>query len=251
MREGVLGRLLRASHIIIGNAPSHGPGALNLPALGEAWVGTNKLINPNRLTELAANPEYFADFVTLWDNSAGDVRKIKPRFLGPSVIARGGSSTNLIDNSNVETVLMTALVRGNSLGLNGKVRARFSSSYLNNSGAGQAGTLRVKFGGVTLFADASAAIAASAAQRMFDVDVELGNVGVANAQLVNGIWTLGSGTPTTGIGAIGTQALVTASFGGVGAIDTTADQTFEVTWQFTNANANLEIQTNHWAVEVI
>jgi hypothetical protein len=167
-----------------------------------------------------------------------------------------GAVTGTFDlvNSTAETSLISGVaassttgfkIPANTLGVVGAIRLTLVSDYLNNSGANQTCTIRVKFGGTVFYGDAVGSIAASANRYPTPVNVVVVNLNATNSNLMQGFapaWA--GGAPTTGsvaglIGPMTDRRIVTSA---VQAIDTTADQYLDVTAVHGAANANLSIR---------
>lgn len=164
------------------------------------------------------------------------------------------SGTYDLNNSTTESSLISGAaassttgfrIPANTLGLNGGVRLTLVADYLNNVGANQTCTIRIKFGNTVFYGDAVATIAQSANRYPVPINVVLVNLGATNSNVVQGeapSW--GGGAPTTGslagvIGAITDRRVVTSA---VQSIDTTVDQYLDVTAVHGAASANLSIR---------
>lgn len=161
------------------------------------------------------------------------------------ILFASGSTTAVIDNSSAETSIFSGTIPANTLGTSGAVRVILSGQVLNDSGAGQGFTLRVKYGATTMYADASNAtiLGNSATRRTWRMEFTLFSDGTTSSQRVEGlIGPIGAAAATTtGYGDLAaTAALFPVPIGGTSAEDSTADKTFDVTIQFTAANASLE-----------
>jgi hypothetical protein len=115
--------------------------------------------------------------------------------------------------NTTENTVATITVPANSMGLNGRIRLDCDVSGLSGTGTK---TIRVRFGGTTLFTRAAAS---TDTETVFDVSIT--NRNAANSQRYSGRYT--NSIP-------GSQA-----FSGTTAIDTTADATLLVTIQNSNS----------------
>lgn len=159
------------------------------------------------------------------------------------------ATTNLVDsigaievvNDAAEKTVYSVSVPGNFLGPSGIFEGTIHADYLNNTGVSQTYTIRIKFGGTTIFQDTTGSIVANASRRPWRLDVTLVNRGVTNSQFGGALRFLGSaGGSTIGAGDYGTAGIIGSITQGIDpAIDTTVDQVFAVTFQHTNASANL------------
>jgi hypothetical protein len=164
------------------------------------------------------------------------------------------SGTYDLNTSTTETSLISGAaasgttgfrIPANTLGLNGGVRLSLVADYLNNVGANQTCTIRIKFGGTVFYGDAVATIAQSANRYPVPVNVVVVNLGATNSNILQGeapSW--GGAVPTTGsvagvVAAITNRRLVTSA---VQAINTTVDQYLDITATHGASNANLSIR---------
>lgn len=161
-----------------------------------------------------------------------------------------------VGNSGSEGTLYSVAVPGNTLGANGLLRVTLSGSYLNNSGAARGFTIKIKFGGVTLYEDltSSTAFAASSTLRQWSLRAYLGNANATNVQRMNFIFSMsGLSTAITGSGDIAGSPFIAerAMVGIDGSSDTTSAQTFEVTITHTTAHASLTMTRHISLAEVL
>lgn len=240
----------RASQFIAGGGQSHGSGSFNAPALGDFYAGSMLAYDPRRKT-VKGFLDGAVDQAIIYDSAGNALKSVLVRNLATKAIQRNGSISNLITNNNTEVTIFSATIPAGMLTANGACRFNLASGYLNNSGAGQIATLRLKLNGTTVYSDPTAAVAASAGRRTFLLRGFWGNSGIANAQYGGFSYELSTGNAATGLGSIGNQSLLSAAVGFESAIDTTAIVTFDITWQFTNANANLQLQNYHAHAEII
>lgn len=126
-------------------------------------------------------------------------------------------------------------IPANTLGASGGIRVRLLGDYLNNSGAGQNLTLKVKFGGTVFWGDLEAN-AASATRTMVWLDFILANVGATNVNYAGGtVYRRFTSTPVGAGSAGGLQTYDDAHqsivpWGSTAqAIDTTSAQFLDIT----------------------
>lgn len=148
-------------------------------------------------------------------------------------------STNLTVTATVtETTIYSFSVPANALGANGLLHVVCGGTFVT-SAAIATYTLRIKFGGTTIYEDASPSVALSAVLRAFSYDLWLTNRASVSAQI--GWGTVGLSVPTTA--TIGTGSLTTVAAGGgpivmlAGTVDTTSAATFSITVQHSTAAA--------------
>lgn len=154
-------------------------------------------------------------------------------------------------SSVAETTWLSWNVPANTLRTNRGVKVTIIYDFLNDTGAGDFFTLRVKYGATTMFADASAAIGANAARRDGVLEVWLMGDTATNVQLCRGRMQLGGvSAATTGTGDLaGTVGMAGAPWGGAAAEDSTADKTLAITIQNNVNSANYSVRLLHGYVE--
>lgn len=135
-----------------------------------------------------------------------------------------------------ETSLGSFTVTAGDMGTTGILRVRLMGRFWG-SGASTTVTLRIKFGGTTLYADAS--VATTTAALPWFAEVHIANVGATNEQAVGGFILIGAQSATTGEGDLGTdEVLAMAPFAKSDpGIDTTANCTFDMTAQLSDGTA--------------
>ncbi len=153
-----------------------------------------------------------------------------------------------VANTVTETSLWSKVITGNDMGSTGMLRLMLEGDYLYNNSTSDTIRLRVKFGGSSVvdFGTVVPSNVTNASRWPWELEVRLYNESATNAQLVTArVFGRGKATSaiTTGIGWIGfSDAASGGALSGMGqnavAVDTTADQTFQVTAQWSAANAN-------------
>jgi hypothetical protein len=145
-----------------------------------------------------------------------------------------------------EVTIYSVVVPANSLRANGVLRVRVLGTFLSNLPAfAQAWyTVRVKFGGTTIYEDISPALIASATKHAFDYDLVLVNRNNTAVQTGGGMLQLsdvtgGAPVATIGVGNFGIGGTSTPTNFAAGAVDTTAARTFEVTVEHNDADAGV------------
>lgn len=161
------------------------------------------------------------------------------------ILFTAGSTTAVIDNSAAETSIFSGTIPANTLGTSGAVRVILSGQVLNDSGASQGYTLRVKYGATTMYADASntTIIGNSSTRRTWRMEFTLFSDGTTGTQRVEGlIGPFGAAAAaTTGYGDLAASASINpVPIGGTSSEDSTADKTLDITIQLTTANASFE-----------
>ncbi len=163
-------------------------------------------------------------------------------YVYPLIWGRAAPAT--LTNSAAETTLLSETVKANALnGVGLGLWLNLCALLLNNSGANNGVTLRVKFGGFTICTLATGNVAASAIHHGLEMKTRI-------------LFAAGGGTPpwnATGVMRLGNVGISGASYGvqvtdlsvgssaGIGNISTIVDQTLVVTAQLSAANANLSL----------
>lgn len=187
-----------------------------------------------------------------------------------ALVGRHDAATAEIDvvNTTTETVLYTKSITANHMSTDRMLRLNVIGDYLNDSGAARNLTVKVTFGGTTLYLSTFGNVAVSATRRPFRVEVLLANLGVTNSQFMSGVIYLGSATLTSG-GAVGigevqgghetTDSVLGAAkvkvtpfaTNGVAALDTTVARTLEVLVTHSAANASLSCRRKYGLLELL
>lgn len=167
---------------------------------------------------------------------------------GGGLLFTSGSTTPQIDNSAAETVIFTGTVPGGTLGTDGAIQVRLGCLVKNNVGTGQGYTIAIKYGGTTIYSDSTNAtvIGTSSTPRPLSIEFVLFADAATSAQrLVGTIGPLAAAqAATTGYGDLAaTPAHFTYTYGGTATVDSTVNQTLEVTITLTAANADFEWTT--------
>src|SRR5262249_5847614 len=132
---------------------------------------------------------------TGWEAFAGD---IVGRVVGTYDLANSTTESSLISGT-AATAATGFKIPANTLGLTGAIKLMVLVDYLNNTGANQTCTIRIKFGGTVSYGDAVGSIAASANRYPIPIEVVLANLAASNSNVLEGrapAW--GGGAPTTG-----------------------------------------------------
>jgi hypothetical protein len=149
--------------------------------------------------------------------------------------ASGNPAVDLV-NSAAETSVYSFAIPGNTIGINQAVRLTLLGDFLNNTGGNQTFLIKVKFGGTTVLTTPNTLTLTTSANRpTSNLSVLIQNLGATNSQLANGSFMSGPG----GNGVMGNPLVDVGEFQGL-AIDTTVNQTLQVTVTLGAANAALE-----------
>ena len=157
------------------------------------------------------------------------------------------NSTLSISNTTSETTLYSFTVPGGTMGPNSTLRFEITGDFLKTPASSHSLTLRIKFGGTTLFADTHTSIGPETNVAPVIINIDLNNKDSLSSQFIHGDFTIGNRqtAPTTGIGTITASSFIDATIAsalGSSSADTTSDQTFEVTVQFNLADSNYRIR---------
>lgn len=149
--------------------------------------------------------------------------------------------TELFTTSAAEQTIYSYTVPAGTLMGGRGYRLLIYGSWLNNTGAGQTITLKVKYGATTLFDDITGSIAAVAAYRMFRLAIDFSANGSSQAQTFVGAFSLSDSTATTaGVGNLTAGAIIPpAPFGGSSSENALLAKDLVVTWTNSASSANL------------
>lgn len=137
-------------------------------------------------------------------------------------------------NSTAETTMWTYTVAGNTLGTNKALRVHISMDGLNNTATTRFFTIKIKYAGVILYNDSTAAFPIDANRRPVTIDFILFAKNSASIQGLGGLIAVGNTAgATTGIGDLTTPEMLGYDpFVGIdGSTDSTASQALIVTAQ--------------------
>lgn len=183
--------------------------------------------------------------ITLADGGAGSTATISTSSVIPRILYCSGVDVGF-DTTAAEQTLFSRTIPGNTMGTNGCINSRSSGYILQNQATGTDFTLRIKFGGTTLYQDNIAtALAQSATPLPWTLDFDLFNINSASSNRMSGFFAMNdtSVSPTTGRGDITDDEIQAwGPFRQTGSsIDTTTDQTLAVTIQMSVSNVNVAI----------
>lgn len=167
-------------------------------------------------------------------------------------IANSVAETSVIGAASVGSFTVAAGV----LSTFKMLRLHVVGDFLKNNVAGDTLTLRVKFGGVTLYAGSILAATVGTARHPWHLSVWIGNLGAANAQTMTGqfgpVENATAAAPTTGIGnPVGGSAVGQGEIGGSSTVDTTVAQAIDVTAQWSAASVNNSFRARYAVLELV
>lgn len=208
------------------------------------------LTTPKFALPYAENADDVKDFPTIVDAP-------RAALLDALLVKRYGNAGNPLQdvvNTAALTSILSQVIPAGLMGTKGRLRISVIGDWKNQSG-GAAGTrLQVLFGGTTMM-DGSNNLGTSVANRApWSLRFELGNLGVANAQFIEGRATFDDPSQaqlTTGMGTFTSAPTSGYEIGGSSAVDTALAQTLEIKLAPTAANANLSFRIFSWLVEVL
>lgn len=182
------------------------------------------------------NPTQPANDNLVAARGAGNVRLPVTNFVAVKDRVTADNGPNA---TTTETALYTATIPANTLGTDRCLRITLIG-VLDKDVLTDVVTLRVKFGGATIYADVCATTG-SAVNRPWCAELYLAGDGATNAQVLGGWFLLGDlATATTGLGDLQTdEVLAHTPILATAAIDSTADQTLTVTAQWSAAFTNV------------
>lgn len=158
-----------------------------------------------------------------------------------------GATSPQITNSTAETTVFSGTIPATTLNNYGAVEFRLAGSITQTTGSAQQLTVKIKYGGTTLYEDALSAgyIPSSGTSRGFKIIGTLFGTAAADAQLVEAMLFIGpADAATTGQSGIGGNALACNSeMIGTGTVDTDTDQTFSITVTLSAASSAYNWQT--------
>jgi len=160
-----------------------------------------------------------------------------------SLLLEKSGTTAGPNNSTAEVTLYSYVVKANLLGASRGLWCTIYGRFLLNSGTPTV-TIRIKFGASTLYSEVTASLATDADEAAFEISFILQNT-ASNAQRLSGYAHLGNrvaattgfGDLTTLDGAAGNIGVSNPISGVDGTLDTTSDQTLDITAQLNVANA--------------
>jgi hypothetical protein len=212
----------------IDDATLFGPGVVVNSVLANMANGTVKA----RVTSGTGDPEDVT-FATLLE-AMGVPRRLTAE--------NGNPVRTICANTASEETLWSFSVPGGTLGTAGMLELVLTGDVLKQNAGTLNGTLHIKFGSTTMFADVGG-IANTTPRRSLCVHVFLAACGSTSAQNVNGFVGLGPGTSgsVAGRGNLWGQG-VPATVDGDATEDSTSAKTMAVTWKWDSAETNTDVR---------
>lgn len=194
-----------------------------------------------------------------WTAALVTVANLNTELRDQLIALRGLRNTTLqnVANTTTETTVLTQTIGANTLPTDGIIEAILQAHYLNFTGGAKDLTVRIKFGGTTVWAD-TINIPSSAEYRPVEIRVWIANMGATNSQTLSATMmiadgnnvTTGSGDASTALGSSTGYAAVFGSDPDVAlAIDTTAAKDVAVTIQHGTADALAIFTKRFWLVK--
>lgn len=190
----------------------------NLPTAGDA----------NRLFLATDKRELYRDNGSAWDLLLGPSARVLDRVAGNPAVD--------VVNSALEQSIYSYNLPAGTLSINGAVVVELVGDYLNNSGATDTVTFRFKWGGTTLFNRLTVALPAGATRRPLRHRFVIAGAGASNAQVLMAHSLIGALNTLPAMSGIADEAIGSTTT----AVNTTAQQTIQVTVQHTTAAATIE-----------
>lgn len=237
---------LRRLRVISGTATA---GATLANLNGAAAVPATALLLANVLVPAAAT--------SIVNANIGDVRTRATVGSGGAAIV--GSTiyrnTTEIDvvNTGAETAILSQVIAGGAMGTNKLLRATIIGDY--KQGVSGNYVLRLKFGGTTWVQTLANNHGINGDRYAFKHEIVIGNLGSASSQFLN--WAVrmsnSGGGAGIGLGDASWTMAVDSMFGNetAMAIDTSADQTLEVSVDFDTVDPNLSYRKKYAIVEIV
>jgi hypothetical protein len=163
-------------------------------------------------------------------------------------------TTSDITSSSAENTIYSFTVPQNTMTATGVLRLSMEATILNNTGGNTTITVRIKFGGTTMYDDVTPVMATSASRRSFRVNVYIANQNSVSAQILSGTAEVGvAGTATTGYGDFGTDEIISrAPLGGTAAVDTSAaGRLLDITVQASSSATTHSIRREFTVLELL
>jgi len=207
-------------HITLVNTGSFN---INLAHNNAGSTAGNKFSCPNS-RDYALFP---GESVQIYYDTTSTVWRVVP-FQGVRVLDAVGVGT-IIQNSGAETTIYSKLVPGGLLGTGSRLRVTLYGKYTNSTGGVDNTVVRLKYGGSTVAASSQIGIAINTndAVRITGI-VAADSLASAQVGVIEGF--TGNAAGSTINGGIGQ---------GTAAIDSTADQTLLVSWDFSTASNSI------------
>lgn len=171
-----------------------------------------------------------------------------------SVVLDKSTTEQLISNSAAAASIYSFVVPGGTLGTNKTLRLTLTGSYLNNSGVADNLFVRGQLGGVTVVGALAAGTAvfnvpASANVRLIRMQIELNANGLTNSQRAVGSIVIGNASAlVTDWGGV---TALPYGFANALALDSTVNQTLDVSVQLATALATIQFRRFTAVLEVL
>lgn len=156
-----------------------------------------------------------------------------------------------VANSTTEGFLISYQIGAGAMGTDKMLRCTVIGDMLQNA-AGNL-TLRIKFGGTTLWAD-TFPVTQTATRRPWEIQVKIGNLNAANSNFLKATVEIGNnGVPDTGLAQAdaGTFGMGPVSASATSTIDTSAAQYLDITAQWSAASASLSFRKHYATIEIL
>ena len=234
--------------------------SLGLGALAVEGTVSTSLVDDNAIT-LAKQAGGTADRLQGFDGS-GNPSEISISGTGLSLSSgtltfTGGvldkaTTVTTFSNTSAEETVMTYTVPANTMGTDGIIRATLVGLFTNGTAGGRNFTLKIKFGGVTLYNDDTGNLSASDVSAV-KIELLLSSNNSTSSQRLNAVvnYHEGSTAPTTGSTGIDSEGNehAVAIRGIASSADTTSNQDLVITIQMSIASASLTFTKDMHLIE--
>ncbi len=177
--------------------------------------------------------------------------------LAPRLLSRQNTLQTVV-NTVAETTVFTFAVPGGTLGTSKIILLSLIGDVLNNMGSGQTITVRVKYGGTTLFQAAFTNVNPGTNRGFLNLESEIAAANATNAQRAKTVLWLDPVQDAVTAGVAVTKDSVGGGGGGVNAAgglfsvanhmslaeDSTASKNLVVTFQMGSANASFDMRAH-------
>lgn len=188
-----------------------------------------------------------ADEVQFWSADIVGAGTAGPRFMIESteivtmggVIARGVGNpfANIVSTATETSIFSTApTIQGGTLGTGRMLQVTIAGDFLQNAAAGDKFTLRLYYGGTVFVSIGGNDYGQTATRYGWHVYAQLAAAGATNVQAATGVGSRAFASGVAGGGVSGSDRIMSTHTSG--AIDSTTDQTLDITIQNDTSSAN-------------
>lgn len=154
-----------------------------------------------------------------------------------------------VANTLTETTVFSTTVTGGDLSTNRQLRLTLVGDYLNNTGGQENFSVKVKYGGTTFF-HGSHLLSNNANRRGMRLDFLLTAGNASTVQYATGSLDVGQPDTVGGVSSTAPEAVRVFANHVSGAVDSSVNQTLEVTYQHVGGFASANRSAKCWMVLV-